>query len=128
MTWRQSDRKVTEPPAHQPTVLILKYSFQKHACFSTHTLWFHLSVLNNNLIDTYQVTFNCRIIKQYHGESLRREKRRISGGKWKMLDHQIYVLKFSENCKGVSQTSPKHVVEIFSFHDKKSPTFIIAVA
>lgn len=32
-----------------------------------------------------------------------------------MLDDQIYELKFSENCKGVSQTSPKHVVEFFFF-------------
>lgn len=36
MTWGQSDFKAREPPAQQPTVLILKYSFQKYACFSTH--------------------------------------------------------------------------------------------
>ena len=44
---------------------------------NTHTL-FHLSVLNTNQIGTYQVTFNGRIIKQYHWESLGREKSGIS--------------------------------------------------
>lgn len=37
-----------------------------------------------------------------------------------MLDDRIYVLKFSKNCKGVIQISPKHVLNFFSFHIKKS--------